>query len=57
LLLRLGDDLLAVGADGLLLTTPDGNRQPVRSDRQILPAVTGFGWLEDSRSAVQAITA
>lgn len=37
-LLRLGDELLALDADGAVLTYPDGSQRVVRGDRARLPA-------------------
>jgi hypothetical protein len=34
LLLRLGDEFLVVGGDGLLLTTPEGRRTPSAGRRR-----------------------
>ena len=56
LLLRLGEEFLALDAEGLLLATPDGRRRPVRSRRQIISAAPGLAWLEDGVTAVQAIS-
>ena len=55
LLLRLGDELLALGADGLLLGDVSGRRQPVRGDRARFAAAPGPHWLEDDRTQVMAI--
>lgn len=57
LLLRLGDELVAMGADGALLTGPDGRRRPVHGDRASFPAAPGPHWLEDERTAVLSISA
>ena len=56
LLLRLGDELVAVGADSALLTGPDGRRRMVHGDRATFPAAPGPHWLEDHQSAVLAIS-
>ena len=56
MLLRLGDEFLVLGGDGLLLTTPDGRRTPVRGSRTLLPARPGLAWLEDDRTCIQAIS-
>lgn len=56
LLLRVGEEFVAIDADGLLLATPDGRRRPVRSRRHAVPAGPGFAWLEDGATAVQAIS-
>jgi hypothetical protein len=52
----LGDEFLVMGGDGLLLTTPDGRRTPVRGSRVLLPARAGLAWLEDDRTCIQAIS-
>jgi PHP domain len=57
LLLRLGDELVALGADGALLTGPDGRRRVVAGERMTFPAEPGPHWLEDHQSAVLAISA
>ena len=56
-LLRLGDELVALGADGLLVSGPDGRRSPVRGDRVTIPAGPGPHWLEDHDTTVVALTA
>jgi hypothetical protein len=56
-LLRLGDELVAVGAAGLLVSGPDGRRIPVRGDRVTVPAGPGPRWLEDHDTTVIALTA
>ncbi|WP_117212233.1 CehA/McbA family metallohydrolase [Allorhizocola rhizosphaerae] len=55
LLLRSDDGLLALGADGLLLTDFTGQRRPVRGDRFEARAPDGVAWLEDHRTQVMAI--
>lgn len=57
LLLRLGDELVALGADGALLTGPDNRRRVVHGDRVAFSAEPGPHWLEDQQTAVLAITA
>jgi hypothetical protein len=57
LLLRLDDELVALGADGALLTGPDGRRRVVHGDRTAFPAEPGPHWLEDHEAAVLAISA
>jgi len=57
LLLRLGDELVALGADGALLTGPDGRRRVVHGERMAFPAEPGPHWLEDHETAVLAISA
>jgi hypothetical protein len=56
LLLRLGDELVALGADGAILTGPDGRRRPVHGEQTAFPADPGPHWLEDHRTAVLAIS-
>ncbi len=55
LLLRSPGGLLALGADGLLLTDFTGRRQPVRGRAWRTPAMEGVAWLEDHRTQVMAI--
>ncbi len=57
LLLRLGDELLALDADGLVLVRPDGTRQVVRGDRALLPATGGRHRLETYENEVIALCA
>jgi PHP domain len=57
LLLRLGDELVALSADGALLTGPDGARHVIHGQRMTLPAQPGPHWLEDHEGAVLAISA
>jgi hypothetical protein len=54
-LLRHGDEVLALGADGLLLTGFDAARRPVRGDRAAYPAEPGPWWLEDDQMRVVAL--
>jgi hypothetical protein len=56
-LVRLGGELLALGADGALLTGPDGVRVPVRGERWSHPTGGGPYWLEDGDTRVLAICA
>jgi hypothetical protein len=56
-LLRLGDELVAVGADGALLTDMSGRRRMVRGDRVAFPAGPGVHWLEDDRAKLLALSA
>ncbi|MEV4755961.1 CehA/McbA family metallohydrolase [Micromonospora sp. NPDC049559] len=55
LLLRLGDELLALDADGAVLVYPDGSRRVVRGDRRLLPAQDGLHLLESHRTEVIAL--
>ncbi|MCW3843124.1 CehA/McbA family metallohydrolase [Micromonospora yasonensis] len=55
LLLRLGDELLALDADGALLGYPDGRHRVVRGDRCRLPAGDGLHVLESHRMEVIAL--
>jgi hypothetical protein len=55
-LLRLGDELVAVDADGTVLTDFTGQRRPVLGDRVAFPAVSGPHWLEDHRARVLAVS-
>ncbi len=55
-LLRLGDDLHAVGADGGRLVCPDGRRTPVRGDRVAISGHTGPHLLERDDRRVLAIS-
>jgi hypothetical protein len=54
-LLRLGDELLALDADGTLLTYPDGRQRVVRGDRVRLPAGDGVHVLESHTTEVIAL--
>jgi hypothetical protein len=56
-LVRVGDEFLALGADGLLLARADGRRVVVHGERVLLPAAPGMHWLEDGATGVQAICA
>jgi len=56
LLLRIGDELVALDADGSLLTGPDNRRRVVRGARVAFPAEPGPHWLEDHETAVLAIS-
>ncbi|OFE16457.1 hypothetical protein BA895_19080 [Humibacillus sp. DSM 29435] len=55
LLLRDGDELVAVDADGLLLTGAGQARRPVVGDRVRLGAPEGPWWLEDDHRVVHAL--
>jgi hypothetical protein len=56
-LVRIGAEFLALGADGLLLARGDGRRVVVHGDRALLPAAPGMHWLEDGATGIQAICA
>lgn len=55
ILLRVGEEFLALGADGLLLATMDGRRTVLHGDRVTVPARPGITWLEDGATGIQAI--
>jgi hypothetical protein len=55
LLLRLGDELLALDADGLLLGYPDGAHRVVHGDRCRQPAQSGLHLLQTDRMEVMAL--
>jgi hypothetical protein len=55
LLLRLGDELLALGADGTVLVRPDGRREVVHGDRATLRAADGPHRLETYENEVMAL--
>ena len=55
LLLRDGDELVAVDADGLLLTGAGQGRRPVVGDSVRLGAPEGPWWLEDDHRVVHAL--
>lgn len=57
LLLRVGDELIALAADGALLTGMDGRRRVVRGDRAAFAAAGGPQWLEDHETRVLTISA
>lgn len=57
ILVRIGDEFLALDADGLLLATVDGRRQVVAGNRVTVPAPPGIAWLEDGATGIQAICA
>jgi hypothetical protein len=56
-LVRAGEEFLAIGADGLLLADSQGRRTVLRGDRVLVPAAPGLHWLEDGATGVQAICA
>jgi hypothetical protein len=55
-LLRLGDELVAIDADGALLVDFTGQRRLVLGERAAFPATVGVHWLEDHRAQVLAIS-
>jgi hypothetical protein len=56
LLLRHGDELVAIDADGLLLTGPERGRRCLVGDVVRVPAEPGPWWLEDDNRVVHALT-
>ena len=57
LLLRVGDDLVALDADGAMLACPDGRRSPVRGDRATFGGHEGHHLLERTDRTIVAIAA
>ncbi|WP_246609663.1 CehA/McbA family metallohydrolase [Nonomuraea rhizosphaerae] len=55
LLLRMGDELLALDAEGLILVRPDGSRQVIRGSRVSVPAAAGRHRLETYENEVMGI--
>jgi hypothetical protein len=55
LLLRLGDELLALDAAGTVLVRPDGSRQVIRDDRMLVSAGEGLHLLETYTTEVVAL--
>lgn len=55
-LLRVGDELIAVDADGAVLTDFSGRRRVVRGGRVAFPGEPGPHWLEDHMTRVLAIS-
>lgn len=55
-LLRVDGDVVALGAEGLVLTGPGRPSLPVRSDRASWPADSGKYWLETHDGVVRALT-
>ncbi|HEX4812575.1 MAG TPA: CehA/McbA family metallohydrolase [Nonomuraea sp.] len=55
LLLRLGDELLALDADGLVLVRPGGDRQVIRGERALVRAGEGAHRLETYENEVMAL--
>ena len=56
LLLRVDDQLVALDADGAVLTGPDGRRRVVHGEQVAFPAETGPHWLENHETAVLSIS-
>jgi hypothetical protein len=56
-LLRVGDELVAVNADGALVLAPDGARRLIRSPRFALPAAPGGHALLDADGRTLALSA
>lgn len=56
ILLRVEDELVALGADGTVLVNLDGRRQTVRGDLARFPTATGPHRLETTRAEVLALT-
>jgi ribulose 1,5-bisphosphate carboxylase large subunit-like protein len=54
-LLRCGDELIAVDAEGAVLAGPDGPRAQVTGPRQAFDAVPGYHRLLDESGAVLAL--
>lgn len=56
-LVRLGDELLAIDADGAILADPSGRRRLIRGPRAAFPAPAepDPNWLEDDETAVLAL--
>jgi len=57
LLIRVGDELVALDADGALLTGMDGRRRVIRGDRAAFAADGGPHWVEDHETRVLTISA
>lgn len=55
LLVRLGDELLALDADGTVLVRPDGRRSLIRGERVRVPAAEGVHRLESHQNEVIAL--
>ncbi|MEV5560551.1 CehA/McbA family metallohydrolase [Nonomuraea wenchangensis] len=55
LLLRLGDELLALDADGLVLVRPTGERQVIRGDRVLVRGMDGPHRLETYENEVMGL--
>jgi hypothetical protein len=55
LLLRVGTNLVALAAEGLILTNPFGHRRPVTTEPATFPATPGPHWLEDHHTTVHAL--
>ncbi|MEO5982578.1 MAG: CehA/McbA family metallohydrolase [Pedococcus sp.] len=57
LLLRVGDELVALDADGAMLACADGRRSPVRGDRALFGGHEGHHLLERTDRTIVAIAA
>jgi hypothetical protein len=55
LLVRLGDELLALDADGLVLVRPSGERQVIRGDRVLVRGMDGPHRLETYENEVMGL--
>jgi PHP domain len=55
-LLRIGDELVAAAADGMILTGPDGPKARIRSQLAKFPAAEGCHRIVDLRGATVALT-
>lgn len=55
-LLRIGEELVAVDADGLTLAGPEGGYRRVSGDRATMPGRPGYHRLLDARGATLALT-
>jgi hypothetical protein len=55
-LLRMDDELIAVGADGTILADPQGPRARVTGDKAVFPAAPGFHRLTDITGGILALT-
>lgn len=55
-LLRVGDELMALGADGALLSGFEKGRRRIVGDRVVMPAAPGPWWLEDDHRCVLALS-
>lgn len=55
-LLRVEGELVAIGAEGMLLAAPDGSRRVVRCDRARVGEAPGPHWLEAHDATILALT-